>query len=368
MERKGTSQSDGGTMSVARNLCPPGRYIVELAPKGIPRWFVRDGFRWLIPMENWRVRLAGSRIYPAVSVKARAYRIALRTWITAGGALFTHHSRLRSGHDWPLRDLLLSDIPTLSTAAVHIGGALPGGRKVTAQLMDAHGRVLGFAKYGDNAYTQASITNEARMLSILPENVGPKLISFTPFLEGTLLVQTPLPGRMRVRLRIDVAQRRFYERLIQADKLYPASEHPLIVDLYRRTTVYRSTIERLVEEMGYGEWPVAWMHGDLAPYNMRWSRAGCLALDWEHGKEAGFPYLDAAAMLIQVAKIRRLDAKAAKRVISGELNASLPAEYSKIAPVLASLSALNMLVSWYPPRKPDSYERWLREFVGTAGA
>jgi hypothetical protein len=376
MEQSGTSQSgsgrsasrtqgppevDSAITSAARALCPPGRRVVELAPKGAPRWFARDGFRWFIPMETWRVRLSGSRIYPAFSARGRAYRTMLRAWITVGGALFTHHTKSKQGHDWPLRDLLLSDMPTLSTAAVSIGGAIPGGRKITVQLMDEHGKVLGYAKYADNPYTLASIANEARMLESIPENVGPQLIRFEPFLDGNLLVQTPVPGRMRVRMRIDAAQRRFYERLIQPGEFYAASEHPFIVSLYERSVEHRDVIESIVEDLEHREWSVAWMHGDLAPYNMRWSRAGCLAFDWEHGMVAGFPYLDAAAMLMQVARSRRLDARAAKRAVSAELADGLSAEYGKFAPAIASLAAVFMCVSWYPPREPDSLLWWLRE-------
>lgn len=350
-------------MGAARTLCPPGGRLLELAPRGMPRWFVRDGFRWFIPLDTWRVRLSGSRIYPALSAKARAYRIALRAWITVGGAPFTHHTSFKMEHDWPLRELLAPDMPTLSTAAISIGGAIPGGRKITVQLMDERGRILGFAKYANNAYTRATIANEARMLENLPERVGPRVVRFTPFLEGELLVQTPVPGHVRVRMRIDAAQRELYERLIRAEEVYPAPAHPFLLDLHRRAVGRRDFVEDVMENLDHGVWPVAWMHGDLAPYNMRWSRAGCRAFDWEHGKEVGFPYLDAAAMLIQVAKIRRLDARTAKRAVSESLSAGLPDRYSKVASVLASISAFYMLESWYPPREPDAYERWLREFI-----
>jgi hypothetical protein len=363
MTPRRTSPDDSGILSAARTLCPPEVNLVELAPKGMPRWFVRDGFRWFIPLDTWRIRLSGSRIYPALSAKARVYRAALRAWITIGGASFTHHTFYKMEHDWPLGELLRSNMPALSTAAISIGGAIPGGRKITVQLMDERGHVLGFAKYANNAYTRASIANEARMLEGLPENVGPRVIHFAPFLEGVLLVQSPVFGRVRVRMRIDAAQRELYERLIRPDEVYSASEHPFLLDLHRRAGKQQHFVENVIENLDQGEWPVAWMHGDLAPYNMRWSHAGCQAFDWEHGKEMGFPYLDGAAMLIQVAKIRRLDARTAKRAVSDNLRVSLPARYSKVAPVLASLSALNMLITWYPPREPDSFECWLREFM-----
>ena len=126
----------------------------------------------------------------------------------------------------------------------------------------------------------------------------------------------------------------------------------------------RDTIEEIVENMGDARWPVAWFHGDMAPWNMYLWRDECLAFDWEHGKEVGFAYLDAAATLIQVASIiQRATPQRAKRDVSEELGLRLPGRYVGLAPAVASLSAVNMLVSWYPPRKLDAYQRWLEAFI-----
>ena len=361
-----TSRVDSGIMAAARSMCPPGSYIVELAPRAVPRWFAKRDRRWFIPMDGWRVRLSGSGVYPALSTRARAYRVPLRIWITVGGALYTHHTWRKDEDAWPLRDQLLADLPTLATAAVSIGVHGPGGRKIAVQLMDKNGGVIGFGKYGDNQYTRGLIANEAEMLASIPDGTGPRMVRHMPFLNGDLLVQTPLPGRARVQLRIDEPQKRFYERLIRPQETYPASAHPLITRLRERSSRYRDVIEEVATRMGHAEWPVAWMHGDMGPFNMRWSRVGCLAFDWEHATKSGFPYLDAAAMLIQVCKIKRLDPRKAQRAVLRELGSSLPDEYARIAAPIASLAALHMLVSWYPPRQPDYNERWLQAFVEEA--
>lgn len=264
---------------------------------------------------------------------------------------------------------MLPDMPTLSTAAVSVG--IPGpGQKITVQLMDGRGRVLGFAKYADKPYTRQLMANEARMLGVIPEGVGPRLVRLTPFLEGELLVQTALPGRTRTpRLGLDAAQMRFFERLVQPAKSYAANEHPFVQSLRFQAGGYRAgalrdAIEEIVGGLGDVRWPVAWSHGDMAPWNMYLWRNECLAFDWEHGREVGFAYLDAAATLIQVASIiQRLAPQQAKREVSEKLGTSLPPRYAGFAPALASLSAANMLVSWYPPRKPDANQRWLETFV-----
>lgn len=264
---------------------------------------------------------------------------------------------------------MLPDMPTLSTAAVSVG--IPGpGQKITVQLMDGRGHVLGFAKYADKPYTRELMVNEARMLSVIPEGVGPRLVRLMPFLEGDLLVQTALPGRTQTpHLRLDAAQMRFFERLVQPGKPYAADEHPFLQSLRSQSGGYqagglRDTIEEIVETLGDVRWPVVWSHGDMAPWNMYLWRNECLAFDWEHGREVGFAYLDAAADLIQVASIiQRATPQRAKLDVSEELGLRLPERYAGLAPALASLSAVNMLVSWYPPRRPDAYQRWLEAFV-----
>ena len=352
--------------NVARTILPTGEGVLELGVRGVPRWLDLSVPRWFVPMGNWRVRGVGSRVYPSFRRGARAYRAALRTWIVVGGVKFTHRVEEPRGEDWLLGELLSPIMPTLSTAAVSIG--IPGpAQKITVQLMDGRGGILGFAKYADNPYSRTLIANEASMLGKLPENVGPRLLKFIPFLGGDLMVQTALPGRpLPPRSNLKGTQVEFFERLVREDGRFTASEHPFVKSLYEEAGGRREMFGSILEDFGSSEWPVAWMHGDMAPWNLHLWRGRCMAFDWEHGRETGFAYLDAAATLIQVASIIRLDDPGkAKRSVSKELQSCLPVRYGKFAPALASLSALNMLVSWYPPRVPDAYEEWLGAFIRT---
>lgn len=351
-------------ISAAEALLPANGEMLELGSRGLPELLDRGPTRRFIPMRNWRVRLSGSRLHPATSRKARVYRAALRAWVLPGAARLTHCVEKRRSGEWPLGDLLLQDMPELATAAVSVG--IPGpAQKVTAQLMDGWGRVLGFAKYADNSYTRSLLANEVRMLDLLPGGVAPEVVLFTPFLDGELLVQTALPGRPRTpRLRLDGAQVDFFGRLVRFGEVYPASEHPFIASARVRAGERGGMAEGIFERLESSRWPVAWQHGDMAPWNMHWWRGRCLAFDWEHGKEKGFPYLDAAAALIQVSTIiRRMEPRRAKSSVSEGLREALPASYARFAPEIAALSALDMILSWYPPRPPDANLRWLEEFI-----
>ena len=348
--------SESYTIDTAKALCSPGRDLLEVLTPG--------GSRIFIPLDNQLIRYSTLRLYPAFRWKRRAYRAALWTWIVLGGVRFTHRViRNRTG-DWPLGNLLRTDLPTLSTAAAYVG--IPGpGQKITVQLMDDRGSLLGFAKYADRPHTRALIANEAHMLEVIPENVGPSLIRFVPFLQGELSVQTPLPGRTRAQgLRLEAAQMRLLERLIRPDEVHVVSKHPFIESLYARAGGHRSLLEGIVGDLKDSEWPTAWMHGDLSPWNLHWWRGDCLAFDWEYGSEAGLAYLEAPHTLIQLAGlIQQIDPRQAKRIISKSVRDSLPAQYGKFAPAITALSALNMLVSWFTGREPDAYAHWLTTFV-----
>lgn len=343
-------------IDAAKAFRPAGRDFLEILSPG--------GSRLFVPLDNRRIHRNSFRLYPAFRWQERAKQAALWAWVTLKGARFTHRVIPSHTGDWPLGDLLLPDFPTLSTVTVYVG--IPGPtRKITVQLMDDRGAVLGFAKYAEKPLTRALMANEAHMLEVLPENVGPRLIRLVPFLQGELSVQTPLPGRARKpSARLDAAQIRFVERLIQPEEAYVISKHPYMESLYARAGGRRDMLEWIMADLGDSEWPVAWMHGDLSPWNMHWWRGDYLAFDWEHGREVGLAYLDAAHTLIQFAGlIQHTDPRQAKRAISNRLRACLPAQYNEFAPAITALSALNMLEAWFPPREPDAYEHWLTTFV-----
>jgi hypothetical protein len=326
---------------VADAFCPSGADVLELHAPG--------GRHWYFPTDNPRVRWSSFGLYPAHRWRGRAYRSLLRVWLTLGGGSYTHRVVRKRNAGWPLGDLLLPDMPKLSTAAVYMGNPGPD-RKITVQLMDEGGIILGYAKYADTDRSRSLIANEARMLETIPEDVGPRLVRFGPFLQGELLVQTRLPGHTRMprSARLYKEYRRFLERLIQPGSTYPISEHPFVKNLFARAGARRDTLEHVLSGFGDSEWPVAFMHGDLSPANMHWWRGRYLAFDWEYGSQEGLAYVEAPHPLIEFASlIRGSDPHEAKRAISNTLSTRLlPPQYSRFAPMVASLAALNMLISW----------------------
>lgn len=354
-------------LHTARALCPPGQDIVEI--------YARGNRRWLIPIGNSQVRRGSLRLYTPIRWTGWAYWTVMYSWVVLGKGRFMQRLSRDPTGNWPLGDLLLPDMPTLSTAAVYVGGPGPN-QKIIFQLMDNQGSILGYAKYADKPHTRSLIANEARILEMIPERVGPRLVRLTPFLEGDLIVQTPVQGRIRVprSQQLYEGQMRFLERLVKPGELYPIFQHPFVENLYAQAGERKSMFESIVASLGDSEWPVAYMHGDLSPWNMRWWHGDYSALDWEHGRLIGLGYLETPHPLIQFAGLtRKSDPRRAKRLISNLLRTRLLSDrYKAFAPEIASLSALNMLITWYPPSRlstygPDPYESWLTTFVKAAG-
>lgn len=336
-------------------LLPPGESI------DLP---TRDGRHVFVPAASLATRYQGSALYPAFRPTARAYRAALRAWTTVGWARLTHAVVRSPGEDWQLGDLLAADVPGLATAAIRTGTA--PAPKVSIQLMDQHGRVLAFAKYATMPRARALLANEARMLQVLPEGTAPRLIRYTPFVDGDLLVQSTIPGRSYPATPVlDEAQLALLARLTHDGPRYRAADHPFVVALGQSAHVQRDALEQAIDRLGTSEWPTVWMHGDFAFFNVNSWRATCLPFDWECGTEEGFPYVDAAHWSTLVYRtILRRPAAESKAMVAGLLGTYLPTHLRSHAAAIATLCGLRIRAVWAPREdRDDAANRWIEEFI-----
>lgn len=353
--RAEAEQGETQSGAVPSGLVPPSRGLIE---------FRRGShLRCYVPADNRRVLYQGLDIYLTDRPVILAHRALLRAWAAVGGVRLTHQLVRRHGHEWPLGDLLLPALPSLSTAAISTG--LSPERNITIQLMDHRGNRLAFAKYAYCPGGRARLANEARMLQLVPEGTGPRLLHFEPFLDGLLLVQTPIPGRASLPwpwLPEPTLQLLF--RLARPDAGQVAAEHPFITQLCDRAGRFQPLLSPLVEHLGVDAWPVVIMHGDFSVLNVRTDKGICRAFDWEFGTATGFPYLDAAHWLFEAAwALGRLPPRVAKRQASTRLRAYVPTHLREFTPTLVSLAALSSLVNWYPGQRTDAKERWLRQLI-----
>jgi choline/ethanolamine kinase len=268
-------------------LFPHDRRVVAL-----PSWTQP---RLLIPVNARRVAWAASAFYPAYRWTGRLRRAALRVRALSsiGAVLVTHD------HEELLREYLRDVLPDAQVRAVQVG--MPGGaQKLTAQLVDASGRVVGFLKCGAHPLSRQRLRIEHDILARLPAGAGPRALKFGAMGSFDALLLAPVEGRhLRSSLPPPPALTPFLEAL-QSTRVLALNDHPWFV----RLGSDRDEVAMHLDVLSKRSWPLVLQHGDLAPWNMLRLHDGRLvAIDWEYGRVDSLPGLDLAQFVLQVAML-----------------------------------------------------------------
>jgi hypothetical protein len=205
------------------------------------------------------------------------------------------------------------------------------------QLADPTGRTTAYVKYGESPVATRRLEQEFKVLSGLPDGVGPIPLGFSSIRAGLALLLSavegkPMPGRvlpspeilaLLTKLRIGAVEVSVYD-------------HPWI----RRLLDACRCAEPWVEALHSTQWAVVPTHGDLAPWNILLSPSGLRLIDWEYGSLDGFPGVDLAYHVLQAgALLKRWPPTRARSVavdwLSREMNLS-----QKQAEALVRLTAL----------------------------
>ena len=83
--------------------------------------------------------------------------------------------------------------------------------------------------------------------------------------------------------------------------LYSVENHPWVKKLEEK---HLSRIEPWIKALTTHKWPLSINHGDFTPWNIFHIKEDIFRLvDWEYGDIDGFPYIDLAYYLLQVAML-----------------------------------------------------------------
>ena len=256
---------------------PPGAGVLALPSWRNPRLYLSGSS---LP-RRWEE----SAMYPGSRWGARFYRNLLRI-VTAAGLKSRRNVR---GDDWPLGEFAGEVMPELKSAVVLAGTPGPA-QTLTAQLLDAKGRILGYLKYAETEAARQRLRRELFMISSIPEEITPRPIKFglmgggEALLRGAVVgnpLRTTLPpedGVIALLSSLAVSSGMSLEAHPWARRIRSQGDHRL--DYYLETLASR-------------EWPVVIQHGDFAPWNLLRTPGGAIkAIDWEFGAMEGFPYQD----------------------------------------------------------------------------
>ena len=285
---------------VLNGLFPAGTRVVSLPSKKTPRLFLMGD----TPLKRWRE----SSLYPAYRSSAKGYRFLLRLKAFSGiGAHSLEHL-----NDWLIGEFARDIFPKISSLVVLLGTAGPT-QKLIIQIWDDM-NVIGYLKLAQTQAARIRLEREYVMLTALPKGVGPRVLRFGEMETGKALLMTPVAGKP---LSIGLPPLEVvwdFVQSLETSETFSGDSHPWI----QRLRLFNSaSVDLWVDQLSRHRWPLAYQHGDLAPWNLFATRKDKLvAVDWEYGTVQGFPYVDIIQYCLQVAfLIHRLPPKKAKTLV-----------------------------------------------------
>jgi hypothetical protein len=266
---------------------PAHTHVMALPNRNKPRLFIMNNGL----LQRWQ----HSRLYPAFRPTAQIYRLALRL----KAALGIGSSYRTAGDIWELAEFLQPVLPNVTAAVVLLGTPGPA-QKITVQLWNGN-QVIGYLKFADKPAAKAGLEREHTVLKALPQGVAPRVISYGAFNAGMALVTAPVAGKaLPARLASAKAANSYLNHLQQKAE-YSIDYHPWVK---RMRTEHANVIDEWLAHLTDRKWRTVFQHGDFAPWNIFCSNHGrLLAIDWEYGNLEGFPMLDQAYFLLQVAAL-----------------------------------------------------------------
>jgi hypothetical protein len=270
---------------VLTELFPAGTQVVSLPSRQHPRLILMGD----TALKRWKA----SSLYPAYRFSAKGFRLLLRVKALLGiGADGMDHVG-----DWLVEEFVRNVFPKISSLVLLFGTPGPS-QKLIIQIRD-DANVIGYLKLAHSPIAQSRLEREHQMLVALPRGVGPEVLRFGEIKGRTGLLIAPIAGKpLSVRLPPPPVVWEFVESLQTSESL-TIDSHPWIQGL---RLLDRVKVDLWVEQLSRYKWPIAYQHGDLAPWNLLSTcRGRVVAIDWEYGTVQGFPYVDIVQYCLQVA-------------------------------------------------------------------
>jgi hypothetical protein len=273
------------------HICfPPGTEVIALPGWREPRVMLAKGGG---AARRWRE----SALYPAFRPAAKIYRHLLR-----------HKARLGLGRArsvavqrWALGEFLADVLPEARSVVMLIGSPGPA-RKITAELRDADGSVIGYLKLATTEQAKRRLAHEREILRVLATGFGPIMLKSGAIGETEALLLAPIVGIPLAARSPPASDIIDFARSLPRGAAVALSQHPWIRDM--RGICNAPSLEDALADLDHRRWAIVFQHGDFAPWNLLRTTSGAIvALDWEYGAAEGFAYLDLCHFILQVAAL-----------------------------------------------------------------
>jgi thiamine kinase-like enzyme len=167
-------------------------------------------------------------------------------------------------------------------------------------LWDEKG-VVGYLKYGEKPAACNRLEKEKQILAVLPDGLGPSVLKYGTMGDGVALLVTPVFGQALPATLPPAGSLREFLAILERHAPLALDDHPWV---RMKRELHGHKLDAWLDVLSGRRWPVVLHHGDCAPWNiMRISDGNLQAIDWEYGTPHGFPYLDLAQYILQVAPL-----------------------------------------------------------------
>jgi len=299
---------------------PPLQMVRALKAAGFARirqFAVLPGIhdpRWFVPLASRRIAAAAFQLYTAFRPRARVQASAVRLVARIGLPIWQRDVLIVASRAPALVEELLASAVPGPSAAVAMSTGTPGpARKVTLASFDSAGRMLAIAKVGTTPLASQLLAQEAAFLRALAyrEDLArhcPRLLAEQATSTERIIVQEALLGR-RVGPALTSAHGALLAALASGPP-QPATASSLLTSLPARLAGVPCQAAVRLHNWANQALQEAWLprtvvHGDFAPWNLRYRHRTLVAFDWEYARCDGLPLLDELHHHLQVGLLLR---------------------------------------------------------------
>jgi hypothetical protein len=292
------------------------RLLHELGFASVSHFAIVPGVeeaRWFLPLDAGNVSAeAFRRLYSPYRPGARLKSIAIRAAARVGLPVwYRDHVYVAQRTASPL-ETKLEEVLESSSIRLGLFAGAPELQKPTFVVLDTAGKALAFAKLATKERARANLEREKRTLLHLARTPGqhslaPRLLFDGVVDERRVTLQTPLDGRPGP-ARLSDAHQRFLDSLRGRQKRSAGSTEFIrslaegieSLESPQERGFLAGILTRLRPALDSLLVPTTIVHGDFAPWNLRYSHDRISAFDWERSSVEGIPLVDALQHQIQV--------------------------------------------------------------------
>jgi len=271
--------------------------------------------RWFVPIQNKSVVISSLALYQPSLLRAKFLKqLAILTARIGFSSLFLRDKIYFRKNDEAVREIFKQEDLYYAVFT----GTAGSHRKVTVQVMDKNGKILGYIKVSDNGEIGKLLENEAEILgALLRLEIGngllPRVLYFEDVKNTKILILDTFKSRnSKFSSRLSTPHIEFLAELFQkTSAVKEFKESDFFVRLRSRLKRLESyspnvwkqrsiaALNYLHKNIGNELIPFCLCHRDFTPWNTFFHHGKLFVFDWEYAEEEYPPLVDVLHFIVQ---------------------------------------------------------------------